>query len=203
MDKDIFCQYDKIKDDILYETKDFFVKVGFGLITPGHVMLVPKSHYDSFADLSEELKQEGTKLKRLLIQKITAAFSEPFLVEYGNCGSVAHAHIHFIPKKGEGYEIQDIVTEMVSSRNIPHTSASKEKAMIYKSGDCYVSIEDNGKFSYIPGTTFEEWWDDTDYRKFFSEVKGFKGVRAWSSLTREEKILDEHKREITKKILRF
>ena len=44
----IFCNRGKIKDDILLETKNFFVKVGIGIIAPGHVMLITKKHFKCF-----------------------------------------------------------------------------------------------------------------------------------------------------------
>ena len=203
MDEDLFCQQDKIKEDILHQTENFFVKVGIGIVTPGHVMIISKKHFPSFADLPETLNQELEQLKAQLKEKITSLFAAPFLIEYGNCGSIVHAHIHFIPKKGESYEIQDIMEEMIYSKNTPKSTVIKGNSKLCQSGDNYVNIEDNHSSYIITGTTTEEWWDNTDYRKFFSQEIGLKGVVSWSSLTAEEKVLDEQKRKITRKLLVF
>ena len=58
MEKDIFCQYDKIKEDVIYRSNHFFVKIGFGLVAAGQVMLIPLEHYDSFAELPLEFNPE-------------------------------------------------------------------------------------------------------------------------------------------------
>lgn len=212
--EDIFCQYDKIKEDILYGSPNFLVKVGLGLITSGHVMLVTKKHYGSFADLPDYLEEEFRFVKESLADKIAEAFSTPFLIECGNCGTVAHAHIHFIPKSGDGYEISNIIGEMVLPSGLPYRLLSRqEQKKRYFPGDKYVGLEDDGVYCVVgrgnsldsnpPDSNPPEWWKQIEYRRFFTEVKGVKAVRSWSRLTASEKTVDERKREITKQMLRF
>ena len=54
-EKCIFCNCDSIKEDILWETDNFFVKVGVGILAPGHVMIIPKEHISCYAELSNQL----------------------------------------------------------------------------------------------------------------------------------------------------
>src|SRR3989344_2496119 len=78
MESCIFCRPRDFPEDILYETDHFYVKVGYGLITPGHVMLITKHHYSCFAALPEELMVEYQKIKDLIIRSVTSAFAIPF-----------------------------------------------------------------------------------------------------------------------------
>ena len=48
------------------------------MITPGHVLLVTKKHYGSFADLPDHLEEEFRSVKGSLADKIAEAFSIPF-----------------------------------------------------------------------------------------------------------------------------
>lgn len=58
----IFCNCEKA--DIIYETKNFYIKVGKGIITPGHVMIIPKKHYSAIAEIDKEFVNEYLDLKR-------------------------------------------------------------------------------------------------------------------------------------------
>ena len=53
-----FCQRDKIKSDILMESENFFVKVGVGILAPGHVMVITREHLSCFAELPNHLMKE-------------------------------------------------------------------------------------------------------------------------------------------------
>ena len=40
----VFCDYEKIKEGIIYETPDLLVKIPFAIPHPGHVMVIPRKH---------------------------------------------------------------------------------------------------------------------------------------------------------------
>ena len=125
MDYCAFCDKSNIERDIIYETKNFIVKVGVGIITPGHVMIIPKDHYKCYGELPKEHEKEFLDLKNKIINKITEKFSEPFLIEMGAWGqSVKHAHIHVIPLEGEGYKINSIIKELVIPSGFKHEETS-------------------------------------------------------------------------------
>lgn len=200
--RDIFCQYEStFKEDSLYQTDNFWVKIGFGLIAPGQVMLIPRAHYDCLADLPQHLEQEFLDLKQEITEKVSAAFSSPFLIEYGNCGTVQHAHIHFIPKKSEDFLITDVLGEMVISRVVPHQLMDpKTFRENYVAGSRYIFVEDNGVSCVLPQDSLRI---NYNHREYFSKVLGLPAAHSWSKLTLEEKMIDERKREITKKTLAF
>ena len=103
-DKCVFCDYDRIKEDILWETENFYVKVGVGILAPGHIMIVSKKHLSCFGEIPDELNEEFTHLIEEVFQKVKSNFSEPIMYEHGVYSqSVPHAHIHFVPKKSDFY----------------------------------------------------------------------------------------------------
>ncbi len=106
----IFCNREKIRTDIIKETDNFFVKVGKGIIAPGHVMIITKKHYLSFAELPTQYINELSYLEKYLSKIIRKAFkTSVFGIEYGIWGqSIHHAHIHIIPLKGPGYDIKNL-----------------------------------------------------------------------------------------------
>lgn len=92
---------------VLYESEHFYVVPAKGALVRGYVMIVPKSHYLSFAALPPEQLVEGmqvlTDLKKIF-RKIYGA--EEFLVfehgsgKEGTCKhekSIVHAHLHVMP----------------------------------------------------------------------------------------------------------
>lgn len=202
----IFCDREKIEEGIVHETEDFFVKVGFGLVTAGHVFIFPKEHYDCLAEMPKELWDKFMVLKEEVKRKVKENFSEPFMVEYGNCGTVAHAHAHLIPLKGEGYEVKSIMEEMGSEGEVEWEEINWNRLReIYLGEKKYVWIEEKGK-SYVGhvsrlGNGGKENNPGFLYRVFFTEVKGLKAVHNWKKLIGEEKKIDEKKRKKTKKIL--
>lgn len=205
MEKCVFCNQKEIAEDIVHETENFWVKVGFGLVTPGHVMVIPKKHFDCFAQLSDDLWKEYNSLKDFLKKKIKERFSEPFLIEYGNTGSISHAHTHFIPLKGEGYEIKSIMKEMVLGGEVDYEEADFYKLKeIYFQEKKYILIEEKEKtyVCHIKSGVREKTIDVyLGFRIFFTQKKGLTGVLDWQKLSIKEKIEDEEKRKNSKKIL--
>ncbi len=197
----IFCDKEKIKDDILLETDNFFVKVGLAIISPGHVMLIPKDHYRCFAEIPKPMEKEFQKIKSGLIEKISSKFSKPFLIEYGIFGqSVPHAHIHFIPLESPDYKIKSIMEEMVGKSNTNFKKINnKDLKKLYGSEKAYVTIEENRRLYFFHINNLKEKKKDMhlDFRYFFSN-KGLAGIRDWRKMTKKNKRVDEEKRKLTK-----
>ena len=100
-----FCSYHK-KDErklgnILYETKNFYLKLGYGIITAGHIMIVSKQHLPCFGALQN--KNHIKEFEELINKtcdylKQTFNSNDIIMCEYGGCGqSVFHSHLHLIP----------------------------------------------------------------------------------------------------------
>ena len=200
----IFCG-DETNDRNLYKTKNFFVKVGKGIITAGHVMIIPKHHYKAIGEIDNNLIDEYLNLKQQTIKKITENFAEPFLIEYGNYGqSVFHAHIHLIPKTGNGYKNVDLYKEMIlpSKTTTIQINNFNELRDYYLKHNEYIYFEDKNKYILPITNIIRNNLGLVDYRTYFDKL-GLKGIRSWASMTEEDIKNDNLKIEETKKKLKY
>lgn len=200
----IFCDRGKIKEDVLYETANFFVKVGIGIITAGHVMIVSKQHYLCYAEMPHKFELELNQLKNKLIKIVAEHFAEPFLVEYGVWGqTIPHAHIHLIPLKDEHYNIGSIIEKMGKPSGVPFQEGTfQTQRQLYQDNGGYVLLGEKGKMFIFDIKELKQIpKSDTllDYRPFFAG-KGI-GTGSWKNLSPEEKLIDEKKRKLTKEKL--
>lgn len=93
-------------EHILYESKNFFVIPGLGAFFDGYVMIVPKRHVMSFAELDEEEFEEFLQVLNDMKFILKSVYQkEIFVFECGsgkNGGgkhttSIVHAHMHLAP----------------------------------------------------------------------------------------------------------
>ncbi len=204
-----FCKITEIKEGIIYQNKDFYVKVGFAIIAPGHVMIIPKNHYACLAEAPLALIKKYDQLKKKLKKEIKKKFADPIIIEYGVWGqSIEHAHIHFIPKKNRNYKIRNIFKEIklcnpgekVNFRKIKNYQQLK---FIYKKEGGYVMVESKEKIRVYSTKNLKSKRNSClDYRVLFTN-KGLTGVKNWRRMTKKEKQADQLKREKTKLILSF
>ena len=200
----IFCS-DETNDRNLYETKNFFVKVGKGIITAGHVMIIPKHHYKAIGAIDNHLIDEYLNLKQHTIKKITENFAEPFLIEYGNYGQIVfHAHIHLIPKTGNGYKNVDLYKEMIlpSKTTTIQINNFNELRDYYLKYNEYIYFEDKNKYILPITNIIRNNLGLVGYRTYFDKL-GLKGIRSWASMTEEDIKNDNLKIEETKKKLKY
>ncbi|UCH13863.1 MAG: HIT family protein [Bacteroidales bacterium] len=100
-----FCR-SGIKDLSFFENEDFSAIYNVAPILPGHALVIPKKHITSFLDLPDKDLFEFIKFSRTVIKILSKAFNtEAFnwtLQEKDEAGqSIAHMHIHIIPRKPE------------------------------------------------------------------------------------------------------
>jgi histidine triad (HIT) family protein len=199
----VFCDRLNIEKEIIYETNNFIVIVGVGIITPGHIMIITKNHYRCYGELPKEYDEEFLEIKKKVINKVTEKFSNPFLVEMGAWGqSVKHAHIHVIPLEGKGYKINSIMDELVAHSGFEYEETNLENIRnIYKTRKGYVSIEENGKLNvcYVNMPCNPKEVARVGYREFFSK-KGI-GFKSWKTMNESDKKLDQINKKVTKEKL--
>ena len=100
-----FCK-SGIKDLTFFENEKFIAIYNIAPIVPGHALVLPKKHITSFFDLTDTDLFEFIKFSRSVIKILSKAFNtEAFnwtLQEKDEAGqSIAHMHIHIIPRKPE------------------------------------------------------------------------------------------------------
>lgn len=191
----IFCEK---KENIVFNTKNFYIKVGKGIITSGHCMIIPKDHINAIGDIDNSLIGEFLHLKLKLINFLSDFFYEPFIVEHGAVmQSVFHAHIHFIPLKGSNYKEVSLMNDMVLSFIKDNQQLSYEKINsfqelknIYKKDHEYLYFEEGNKIIVIRTAEnirlMEKIKLNLSYRAFFSNKIGLSGISDWKLMTEQD-----------------
>jgi len=104
MEKCVFCDIiaGKIPSDIIYQDEDFVAFRDIHPLAPVHIVIIPKTHISSLAEVGE--RQEGF-MGRLVLLAVKLAEKER-IAEKGyrlaiNCGSeggqiIPHLHLHLL-----------------------------------------------------------------------------------------------------------
>lgn len=194
----IFCDL-KNNKNILEETENFYVKVGIGIVTAGHIMIIPKKHYKAFGEINSNTVDEYLALKEKVFNKISLLFSEPFLIEYGNFAqSVHHAHIHFIPKSNNIYTNVDLLNNMILkvreklNFDLIKINSFDELQKFYNTYNEYIYFEDKNKHIIKVNNGLRKNINALSYRNFFKTI-GVKSILDWSNMTEKEKQEDNIK----------
>src|SRR5258708_2744939 len=127
------CKFCKIvrretESQLVYEDDASLAFLDYKPLFPGHVLLVPKSHYETLADIPSSIMQQLFLNLQLIARAVESGLqAEGSFIAMNNriSKSVPHAHIHVVPRrKGDGlkgffgprHAYKD-VTEMVRARN--------------------------------------------------------------------------------------
>jgi histidine triad (HIT) family protein len=104
----IFCQIANEKTDakIIFQDNETLAFLDHRPLFPGHVLLIPREHLETLADVPAGLLSRLTSEARLLALAMEQALgAEGSFVAINNrvSQSVPHLHIHVVPrKKGDG-----------------------------------------------------------------------------------------------------
>ena len=105
----IFCKINKkeIPSYTIYEDDDFRAFLDINPITNGHVLLVPKTHYDNLFELPEDMimkiYEAVKKINDILKEKLD--IEGLTLIQNNGLGQdVKHYHLHLVPR----YQHDDI-----------------------------------------------------------------------------------------------
>jgi ATP adenylyltransferase len=88
---------------VVLESAEFAVIPSLGALVEGHVLVLPKAHVRSFAQLGTSAGETESFLERARLA-VESAYSPPQIFEHGTGArspqpacSVEHAHIHLVP----------------------------------------------------------------------------------------------------------
>ena len=129
-------------DCIIYESANFFVKIELGCLTPGMVMINPKAHVLSAAQIPDEQFEEYLQVMKdteFLLKEIYGRDEPVIFFEHGSAPSgisshersIVHAHTHV----AVGVKFDQKYIDMVSLKPVEDIRAfSKVKYLSYQEG---------------------------------------------------------------------
>lgn len=141
-DTDVYNASCSLVDMILYESENFFVTVELGSLKNGFLMIMPKPHILSVAQMPTKFAREYLEVCRDVefILKETFGSHEPVIFFEHGCGpsgrtahkkSIVHAHTHVV----HGVTIDDKYLRMISANPVKHISiANNVHYFAYKEG---------------------------------------------------------------------
>lgn len=97
---------------ICYEDADAIAFMDIQPVNAGHVLVVPRRHYERFDDLPPELAMHLFKVATKLVPAVKKVANAEGMNVVVNSGSAAgqdepHYHVHVIPRcAGDGFDIQ-------------------------------------------------------------------------------------------------
>ena len=101
----LFCKI--IKGDVptlkLYEDEFVLVIMDAYPNVDGHVLIIPKEHYDTFMDLPNDLVLHINKISKQFTNHIMERLNAKELsvhINYGNSQKIKHYHMHLLPNFG-------------------------------------------------------------------------------------------------------
>ena len=104
MDNCIFCRIirGEIPSKTVFENEHFKVMLDIGPASRGHVLILPKEHYNDLFELPEELAAEVLPLAQKIAAAVKKAFQPAGVKLVQNNGAMAgqtvmHFHLHIIP----------------------------------------------------------------------------------------------------------
>ncbi len=108
MKKCIFCEALKKKNDtkayILYRGIHNFIILNKFPYNPGHLMIAPYEHLDTFEKAQKESSEEAMRLTQLTLTKLRQHYRpQGFNIgmnigQSGGAGVIDHYHLHIIPR---------------------------------------------------------------------------------------------------------
>ncbi len=109
----IFCRIVKkdIPSSLVYEDDTFFAFLDTNPINPGHVLVIPKRHYESFLVLPKSVLEKYLGVVQRVAQAVSLALDAEGFNVIQNNGKVAgqsvfHVHFHIVPRfRSDGFEL--------------------------------------------------------------------------------------------------
>jgi histidine triad (HIT) family protein len=99
-----FCEIaaGKIAADVVYEDEQFVAFLDHRPLFPGHVLLIPRAHYETLTDLPDALAGPLMLATQRLARAVESALrAEGSFVAMNNrvSQSVPHLHVHIVPRR--------------------------------------------------------------------------------------------------------
>lgn len=163
-----------IMDTIIYESKHFYVVPAKGAIVKGYLMIVPKEHVWSMAQLNQARREELLEVIEDIKKILKNIFHQEILIfehgsgEEGKCKhekSIVHAHIHILPS--------NMIVSETQKKSVSLKKIEKSMLSIYQHEPylLYVNNEDQWYISSDPEVYISRQY----FRQLLAEYEGISG----------------------------
>ncbi|MCF7819928.1 MAG: HIT family protein [Candidatus Pacebacteria bacterium] len=104
----IFCKIVKgeVSSYRIYENDKVLAFLDKNPTSPGHLLVIPKDHYENLEEISENFLAEVVKVVKIMGQKVKEKLNYPAYNVIQNNGKEAgqiidHLHFHVLPRKSD------------------------------------------------------------------------------------------------------
>ncbi len=99
----IFCKISggEMPTHKIFEDEDFFVFLDISPFVKGHLLIIPKKHYEWVWDLGLKDYKKFTELVYKITKALQKTFKTDWVEEIIEGVGVKHAHIHLLPRTKE------------------------------------------------------------------------------------------------------
>lgn len=101
MDSCIFCSIvaRTVPSDVVYEDDKFLAFLDINPVQPGHLLVIPKAHYQMIIDTPDDLVGQAFILAKKIMIAMKQALSCDFVMISVVGTDVPHFHIQLIPRR--------------------------------------------------------------------------------------------------------
>ena len=98
----IFCEIAKknIPSKCIYEDEIITAIMDIKPICDGHIMIIPKDHYETVFDVPKDILNHMYDVAQKLMPVLMKALNEDgmtFSINYGSMQEIKHLHLHLLP----------------------------------------------------------------------------------------------------------
>ncbi|MCK4600800.1 HIT domain-containing protein [Candidatus Bipolaricaulota bacterium] len=137
-------------DRELHVDGDLVVVASLGPIVPGHLLILPRQHYQAMALLPEDHWQQLERMKQGVIKACAGVYGiRPVLFEHGTVNvlkragsSIDHAHLHVVPAE---LDLLEHIRNHVEMRQLPEFRALRRFG---EEDASYLYFQDRHGFQY-------------------------------------------------------
>ena len=118
----IFCEIvaGRIPSHKVWEDGDFIAFLDIKPIRPGHILLVPREHYETVFDMPGALHDRTFRAARRLAAPLGKHFQVPRVGIVVEGFGVAHAHVHLVPISEAG-QLNPALASEASAEDLKRT----------------------------------------------------------------------------------
>ena len=193
MDECVFCgkfcagsAYEdrSVFDRAIWENDEFVIVPSVGSLVPGYLLVIPRQHYISIAQLPFDMLGRLARIKLVVREILTQQFSPPLFFEHGpmchanNAGScIDHAHLHCVPLAAD---LLPVLRSHHSLRKIEGFEAIANQARLNES---YVYFENQHQEQFL----FSDGHIPSQYlRRLISDAMKIPDLWDWGIFTFEQ-----------------